>query len=288
MDNLIDRLPEILQSSGDRFAVFALVVVVLAAIGFLFFMREKTEVKQKVFNLMIYFFLAIVAALTLGSFSGFQTGNEVAIRQQETDPSIVKLSSSSVQKLDKYLASKGQQSNDASKARAIDQALDVLLTPPKAASSDSVNSQLAPTSQSTTRSTPQAAPSFQQVEVSGLIFDLKECRSSGDFMTCSFLVTNPNKDKQVFFYANYPGNGTSIAIDVTGTPHDAKSISVSGSYGGKFQNVRLIQAVPTQVALNFEGIPQQVNKLASVQLLTKETNSSKFSTVKFENIEITR
>ena len=141
MGNLIDKIPEILEKSGNLFGIFALAAIILAFIVFFLFGNAGTKQKERVFIYLTLFLLALVfSSLTVGIFSGFEQGSELATAQVEEDPLRVKLSPATVEKLENYLASSGETVTEESKTRILAMAVDAYLGPSEVISPETQDS----------------------------------------------------------------------------------------------------------------------------------------------------
>ncbi len=304
MGNLIDNIPEILEKSASLFGIFALAALILAFVGFLLFRNSGTKQKERVFIYLTLFLLALVlSSLTVGIFSGFERGSEVVTTQVEEDPLWVKLSPSTVQKLEKYIASSGKTVTDESKTRTLAIAVDAYLAPREEISYETKDSSSTPTSPesdsnasisrdskdlshtlTSSRSDSNASTPMESV-VDGFLFQLRGCSRTHERVKCSFLVTNEERDETLYLYAKYGGIISRII-----TPQGSQLIANKVKFGGYestsyIYNVNLVKNVGLAAEISFEGVPQQVNQLALIELTLKSSSSGRF-TVQFRDVPI--
>ena len=285
MGNLIDNIPEILEKSGSLFGIFALAAIILAFVVFFLFRNAGTKQKERVFIYLTLFLLALVfSSLTVGIFSGFERGSEVATTQVEEDPLWVQLSPATVGKLENYIASSGETVTDESKTRTLAVAVDAYLAPAGSVSSEKNNSSssklLSPQSSSNV-TTPR------ELLVQDFLFNLRGCSRDHEKIKCGFLVTNKERDETLSMFAHstsYP-RGASRIITPQGSQFIADKVLFGGYESTGRVNVNLVQDVGLAAEMSFEEVQPQVNQLALIEL-TLQSNSSGRFTVQFRNVPI--
>jgi hypothetical protein len=228
--NLIDKIPEILEKSGNLFSLFALVVLAVAILSYLFYRKADSGGKNRAFLLILLFFFGLVlAALAAGTLSGFQRGSEATTVQvidnpETIDPSLIKLSPGSIRSLENYLLSKGEEVTGESKIRVLEKALENYINPtPTPISSD-------PTPTTPTSATHEIAVAQQTAEENGFRFSLQNCERSSEAVTCNFMITNiGNKDEGLRLYGSDSWYGSRV-FDLSGNEYLAVAAQMAGLF----------------------------------------------------------
>jgi hypothetical protein len=99
-------------------------------------------------------------------------------------------------------------------------------------------------------------------------FELQGCQRSGTKVKCNLLITNlADVDRTLWFTADYSGSHFSRMIDFSGNEYKATLSQLGQGQGsGSYGEVKLIQGMPMKGILSFEGVPQQVSKLAVLEV----------------------
>lgn len=288
MNNLIDRVPAILENSDNLFGVFALIAIIFAVVGFLFFRNADTKQKERIFIYSTLFFLALIfSALTAGIFSGFESGSEITTAQVEQDPSLVKLLPETVEKLNTLLLSENQATTEENKAQLLETALADYINPPETPTpasqvSDASSSQ---PSQSIDSQSNRSLSSPNLQENKGFTFELQECRkSSENSVSCSFLITNNQQDEQLRLYGEHIGYKSRV-IDPNGNEHVAINVVFGDSQSRSIATVNLAQDISVRAEVEFQGISESVEQLALIELLSY-TRQDRYFTAQFRDVSV--
>ena len=288
MNNLIDRVPAILENSDNLFGVFALIAIIFAVVVFLFFRNADTKQKERIFIYSMLFFLALIfSALTAGIFSGFESGSEITSAQVEQDPSLVKLLPETVEKLNTLLLSENQATTEENKAQLLETALADYInssetpTPASQVSDSSASQPSQPIESEAHRSL--SSPNSQ--ENKGFIFELQDCRkSSENSVSCSFLITNNQQDNELKLYGDFIGYQSRI-IDPNGNEHVATKVIFGDSQSRTIVDANLAQGIAVRAEIEFQGISESVEQLALIELLSF-TRQDYYFTVQFRDVSV--
>ncbi len=121
-------------------------------------------------------------------------------------------------------------------------------------------------------------------EEQDFVFELLECKISGQKVTCSLLVTNKGQERVLRL--GYGSNPGSKIFDNYGNQYPLSEIQLANKTDRRDVKILLISGIPTKSSLSFEGVSSQATMIA---LLEIEANSSdKDFFVKLRNIPITR
>lgn len=211
LNNLIDIIPSILERSGTLFGFFALLVLAVAFLSYVFYIKADKTDRNRAFRFtLLFFFGLVIAALAAGVLSGFRQGSEATLDQVaknpgEVDASLVRLPPEAMQQLEAYIAEQGEAATAAVKARVLAEALERYINPPAI-----------PVPGSELSSSPQPAPvgSNLRVKTADFLFVLERCVEDLQAISCWFKVTNQGEDRrELDLYADYGSSYQSVLFD---------------------------------------------------------------------------
>lgn len=104
-----------------------------------------------------------------------------------------------------------------------------------------------------------------QVEAENFQFQLYKCMSSGQIVTCDFMVTNKAADRGLNIYGTN-GNNSSRIIDDMGNVFNASKVKIGTNTGNYDCGVNLASNIPMKMQLIFEGVTSQSNTLSLLEL----------------------
>jgi hypothetical protein len=144
-----------------------------------------------------------------------------------------------------------------------------------------------PNSQTPSEAAPALPVARQQVK--DYIFELKECKLSGDEITCRILITNLASDRELAIFGKSFSKYCRI-IDDAGNeyPVDADRMLL-GSSRESMSSVRsiLVSGVATNTMLGFPNISPKVRSIRLLELGCADENYKVF-VVQFRNIPLTK
>ena len=120
-------------------------------------------------------------------------------------------------------------------------------------------------------------------EVKGFTFNMKECKRSGEFVTCNVSITSNNKDKEIVITHYYD---KTILYDDLGNEYVSIKIILGGQWDRYELSRRLVAGVQTTASFEFEGINQAAS-MAALFEITCRTENEQFA-VQFRNIHISK
>jgi TolB-like protein len=121
-------------------------------------------------------------------------------------------------------------------------------------------------------------------EVKGFTFNVKECKRSGESVTCNVSITSNNKDKEIVIQ-HYNADRT-ILYDDIGNEYVSIKIIVGGQWAENELKRRLVAGVPTTASFEFEGVNQAAS-IASLFEIKCHTENERFA-VQFRNVPISK
>lgn len=280
MNNFIETIPEILEQSETLFGFFALIVLVIAFLSYVFYIRAEKADKNRAFILILLFFFGLViVALLAGTLSGFQKGSEATTVQVSqnpgsVDPSLVRLTPTSISKLENYIESQGEVVTEENKARVLEEALDNHTNP--SASSRLPLSTLPPPS-----TTPTGRTEFRRT-VSDFLFVLEGCYRNEQNVSCRLKVTNQGEDRRVMYlYAN--SSRESIIFDGA-TRYIANEVRLADQRSNGRVSLEMPSDIGVDAQLSFSGVPETMNTLQAVEFwIFADGQNSPF---KFEDVPV--
>ena len=141
-----------------------------------------------------------------------------------------------------------------------------------------------PASMGTTTAPKKTDKGYAAQEVKGFIFNMKECKKSGDSVTCSVSATSNNDDREIRMWAH---NGQRTVIyDNVGKEYTAKKIVFAGEWSDLELSRRLVAGIQTTISFEFKGIDQTANMVALFEI-TCLAEGELFA-VQFRNIPISK
>ncbi len=93
----------------------------------------------------------------------------------------------------------------------------------------------------------------QQVEVKKFLFQLQQCRLSGQTVTCDFMVTSKGQDREMTIL----GNTGSRILDDAGNEFKAGDVIIGNASDSDWVTKRLVSDIPLKARLVFENVPSQ-------------------------------
>lgn len=129
--------------------------------------------------------------------------------------------------------------------------------------------------------------------IKDILFEIKECKVSGDSLTCRITVTNNKSDRYIIIYKRECSwcskQLRSKIFDNLSNEEHVSSIE----FGNKKSNEEyvehmLVSGVQTKLNLTFEGIDTKANKLALLEIVCNETSIDNVFRVQFRDIPISK
>ena len=146
---------------------------------------------------------------------------------------------------------------------------------------------------------PSSAPgemvaTIQKVESHNFTFELKECRLSGNSITCKLLITNNAEDRYFKLYYREPDYfdwwyPKSRMFDDLGNGYWADWIQIANKMSSSSYSelsVLLVSSVPTRAVLGFENVSPRARRISLLELGCA-IKGGRF-TVQFRNISVPR
>ncbi|MCI5157099.1 MAG: hypothetical protein D3906_01420 [Candidatus Electrothrix sp. AUS1_2] len=127
----------------------------------------------------------------------------------------------------------------------------------------------------------KAGESLQTVEAGGFVFQLLGCKMANKTVTCSSLMTNTRKDKEIYLYGNR--DSRSRLFDHKGNEYGAIGIQVGNSIDKDGIRKNFVSGIPVKSSLSFEGVPSEINGIALFEI---ETNGG--FTAQFRDIPLSK
>lgn len=284
-NRLIDTLPEILEKSGTLFGVIALIVLAIAFLSYVFYIKAEKAERNKAFILVLLFFFGVVlVVLTAGILSGFQRGSEAVTAQVEENPLLITLLPETNEKLETLISSNEIAATEESKAQVLEEALEAYVNPPPPAVSSSKPA-------ATPTSAPISAPaSAQTKEVENFTFDLQSCTRERDTVVkCSFLVTNREARRELRLSQGSSSTSTKI-INLDGEPYYADSVKFGGLESNVFSfvGIDLTKDVAVKAEAVFPEVPSEIERLQLVEPSFYISPSTGWFPVSFFDVPISR
>lgn len=283
MGNLINNLPQILEKSASLFGVFALVAIVLASVVFLLFGKADPKQKERIFVYMTLFFLALTfSALAAGTLSGYKGGGEAVTTQIEQDPSsinpsLVSLSPNTIERLERYIESKGEAVTQKNKVRVLEEALESYTNPKPV--QPTVLDLPSPVSSS-------PSPLFSQtnkVKEKDFLFVFKGCYRSGQNIDCQVIITNQGEDRrELDLSANYI-NKFQSAIFANTTRYVANEAKLADRKNADHVSLEMPSNIGVSAKVSFSGIPDEIKKLEAVEFFIRVDGDFP---VRFSNVSV--
>jgi TolB-like protein len=123
----------------------------------------------------------------------------------------------------------------------------------------------------------------QVVETRGFTIALQKSKRSGDSVTCYFMITNSQKDRDFIL------NGESSRIfDDLGNEYTGGSAQVGKVIHRWGASSTLVVNIPTKASINFEKIESQAGLITLIELLCWESSKSQEFKVQFRNVPFSK
>src|SRR5208337_3164842 len=103
----------------------------------------------------------------------------------------------------------------------------------------------------------------QQVEVKNFLFQLQKCTLSGHTVTCDFMVTSKDQDREMTILG-YTG---SRILDDMGNEFKASNVIMGNASDSDWVSKRLVSNIPLKARLVFESVPSQPNLLLLLEIV---------------------
>lgn len=269
MKNLIEQLPNILNQSDNLFGLFGLLAVVIAVIAFLFFRNADIKRKERIFiYTIVSFFVFAAITLSAGLFSGVEIGKDVTENQIEEDPSIIEITPQTITYLEEFFSAENQPATSESKAVLIETSVGNYIESLKEDKSISARNASIEEGDNQLKDNEVEKDDISQIkDVEGFLFGLQKCSRNNELnLSCSLKVTNKEGRKSLTAYRSYYQEESKIT-DLEGEQYFVKKV-VFGSNSDRF-NVRqdLTKNVPIKAEIEFGDVPQEIKKIALVELV---------------------
>ncbi len=124
----------------------------------------------------------------------------------------------------------------------------------------------------------------QSTEVQGFTFELKECKRSGESVTCTLLVTNNEEDRELRLYAN-DGSRKSRIFDNLGNEYIARRCKIGNKENPYNAEILLVSGIPTKAILSFTKISLETTGVALLEVRCRSGDDFK---VQFRNIPFSK
>ncbi len=127
--------------------------------------------------------------------------------------------------------------------------------------------------------------------VKDILFEVQECRVSGNALTCRTTATNKKDDRNIMAYIRWGGNESlrSRIFDSLSNEQYASSIEFANKKSdGEVVKHMLVSGVRTRLDFNFENIDNNTNKLALFEIVCREVSSNDIFRVQFRDVPILR
>ena len=129
--------------------------------------------------------------------------------------------------------------------------------------------------------------------VKDILFDVQECKVSGNALMCRATATNKNDDRDIRIYkheCSWCSNQLRSKIfDNLSNEQNVSSIEFANKKSNEeYVDHMLVSGVQTRLNLIFEGIDIKANKLALLEIVGKEIASDNVFKVQFRDIPILR
>ena len=285
MNNLIDRIPQILDSSRNLFSLFALIVIVVGILSFFFYLKSDRAEKNRAFLfVLLFFFGVVIAALFTGTLSGFQQGSEATTEQVSqnpgsVDPLLVKLSPAAISQLETHIQDQGEEITSENKTKVLEEALENYTNPPEPPNPPTLTPRQPPESASGDADVQSA--DFQST-VADFSFALEGCYRSGQHVDCKMKITNQGADRRrMILFAD--GTRESATFD-----GDTRYLAYESRLADRRHPRQVVLEMPFDIGINaqlfFSPPPDTVSVLQAVEIWISADN--RYYAVKFEDVPI--
>jgi hypothetical protein len=122
------------------------------------------------------------------------------------------------------------------------------------------------------------------------VFEVKECKLSGDEVQCIFFVTSKERDREVNIYGSAQGyvNPPSRMFDNLGNGYSANKIRVANVEGRSSADITLISEVPTKGILTFSGVSPEATSVSALEISFYNRSENKALKATLRNIPLSR
>ena len=127
--------------------------------------------------------------------------------------------------------------------------------------------------------------------VKDILFEVQECRVSGNDLTCRTTATNKKNDRNIRIYRHESTvrELRSRMFDNLSNEQNASSIEFANKRSDRWSiDHMLVSGVQTRLDIIFEGIDSKANKLALLEIICTEIESDDVFKVQFRDIPISR
>ncbi|MEM0978649.1 MAG: hypothetical protein AAGH78_00105 [Cyanobacteria bacterium P01_H01_bin.58] len=270
MKNLIEQLPNILNQSDNLFGLFGLLAVVIAVIAFLFFRNADIKRKERIFiYTVVSFFVFAAITLSAGLFSGVEIGKDVTVNQIEEDPSIIEITPKTITYLEELLSAESQPVTSENKASLIETSVEKYIDSLRESEPISANqrSDGESTASQVRDFKTERAEVTQVKDVEGFLFGLQKCSRNNELnLSCSLKITNKEGRKSLTAYNSYYQEESKIA-DFEGEQYFVEKVIFGSDSNRNRVTQELTENVSIRAEIEFKDIPQEIEKLALVELL---------------------
>lgn len=123
----------------------------------------------------------------------------------------------------------------------------------------------------------------QTAEAKGFIFQLQGCKRTGESVTCSFVITSKDQDKDIEVYASY--NGLARIFDEMGNEYKANHAQIADKSSDNYAKSLLVANLPTKATVTFGGISPEANMITLLEFWGYYGDSFK---VQFRNVPFSK
>lgn len=125
--------------------------------------------------------------------------------------------------------------------------------------------------------------------VKDILFEVQECKLSGNALTCRTTATNKKDDRNIRVYSRSSDQYRSRMFDNLSNEQNVSSIEFANKESdSSYVEHMLVSGVQTRLDFIFEGIDSKANKLALLEITCKEIESDNVFKVQFRDIPISR
>lgn len=103
----------------------------------------------------------------------------------------------------------------------------------------------------------------QQVEVKNFLFQLQQCKISGQTVTCDFMVTSKGQDREITIL----GHTGSRILDDIGNEYKASNVIMGNASDADWVSDRLASDIPVKARLVFENVHYQPRLLLLFEIV---------------------
>lgn len=125
--------------------------------------------------------------------------------------------------------------------------------------------------------------------VKDILFEVKECKTSGSTLTCYLSATNKGGDMDIQIYSRYGNSRRSRMFDSLSNEQNVSAIEFANKKSdNNYVTHMLVSGVKTRLDLTFEGIDERADKLALLEITCCEIASGNDFKVQLRDIPISR